>query len=84
MKFKAEAKTSDRAWSGGGGCVQATGRVSQEPTFWVRLAQELQGVGDGKNISLKAEVTRLKFPRFGVCFLELNSAVRISAAQCLR
>ena len=47
--------------------------------FWVRLAQELQGVGDGENISLKAEVTRLKFPRFSVCFLELNSEVRISA-----
>ena len=28
--------------------------------LWVRLAQQQQGVGNGENASLKAEVSRLK------------------------
>ena len=28
--------------------------------FWVRLAQQQHGVGNGENASLKAEVSRLK------------------------
>ncbi len=59
-EFKAEAvkQVTER----GHGVVDVAKRLGMSDKrlyLWVRLAQEQQGVGSGKNASLKAEVYRL-------------------------
>ena len=60
-EFKAEAvkQVTER----GHGVVQVAKRLGMSDKslyLWVRLAQQQQGVGNGENASLKAEVSRLK------------------------
>ena len=60
-EFKAEAvkQVTER----GHGVVDVAKRLGMSDKslyLWVRLAQQQQGVGNGENASLKAEVSRLK------------------------
>ena len=61
VEFKAEAvkQVTER----GHGVVKVAKRLGMSDKslyLWVRLAQQHQGVGHGENVTLKAEVSRLK------------------------
>ena len=60
-EFKAEA--AKQVTERGHGVVDVAKRLGMSDKslyLWVRLAQQQQGVGNGENASLKAEVSRLK------------------------
>ena len=60
-EFKAEVvrQVSERG-HGVVGIAIRLGMSDKSLYLWVRLAQQQQGVGNGENASLKAEVSRLK------------------------
>ena len=60
-EFKAEAvKQATERGHGEMEVAKRLGMSDKSLYLWVRLAQQQQGVGNGENASLKAEVSRLK------------------------